>query len=119
MVIAIDFFAQMNMRGDGMFEKLRQQITEQQQGHRENKSFGIRSAFFWGLPERYRLGKNFNEIHRQHKTGAEREQVFQIRFKAILNTFRKKNQAAENIGESSKIPSKRSSIKLNFIKTKL
>ena len=38
-MVAVHFFAQMEMRRYGVFKKLRQQITRQKQNHRHKKGF--------------------------------------------------------------------------------
>jgi hypothetical protein len=100
-----------------VLKKLCQQIAAEQQRHRENKSVGTRGVFL-GLPERNRLRKNFNKGDGQHETGAEREQVFQRGFETIVNSRRKKNQAAQNICRSSKDAKPEKFEKVKFHKNK-
>ena len=71
--VTVNFFAEMKMRRDGVFEKLRQKITAEQQNHRKNQRFAGKYGFS-GLPDGNRLRQNLDKSHRKHKSRAEREQ---------------------------------------------
>ena len=74
-VLAVHLFAEVKVRSDGVFDKLRQQISREQEHHRNKQTFTGMLAFF--VPELDDLWQYLNDGHGQHKTGTESEQIFQ------------------------------------------
>src|SRR5687768_15973451 len=100
-MVAVHFLSEMKVRRNGVFKKLRQKIASQKQNHRNIKGFVCGNPAF-KQPDFNNFRQNFNKNNRQHKSCAERENVFERFFISFMNSGRKENQTSQNICQSRK-----------------
>ena len=72
----MSFGAEVKMWRDGVFKELNQQIAAEEQCHGADDGFGRSLTAKVFSPNADRLGNDLEEDRGQHKTCAERDQVF-------------------------------------------
>src|SRR5687768_3625006 len=86
--------AQMEMWSDGVLKELRQQITNEQQQHRNRQIFLVDVL---SLPDENGLWDYLEESDSKHKTGAQSQQILETLLISGVKFSRKQDQPADNI----------------------
>src|SRR5687768_10466891 len=90
----MNFFAQMEMGCDRVFEELSQQIADEQQQHRNRQVLLVNAP---RLPDENGLRDYLKEGDSKHKTGAQSQQILETLFVSRVEFSRKQDQPADNI----------------------
>jgi len=91
----VHLFAEVNVRRDGVLEKLRQQIAAHKQQHRYVK--GIVASWRRCLPQFDRARQYLEYRDREHESRTDGEKIFEIFAVAPLKLRREKDRPAKDI----------------------